>query len=119
MNFASHTRLLLVSLLPLLAACGSKNSDTLIGKNVDMNAIVETNADDLNSAENDLAATQEPSKQASEVATAQRQEPQTPSSSKAQAHSPGATRAITGTGDSEAVSVNQVQDNQGQDSNLE
>ena len=40
--------------LPLVAGCGSNNQDSLVGKNVNMNAIVETNSDEVNAAANDL-----------------------------------------------------------------
>jgi hypothetical protein len=48
--------LALAAVLPLLAACGSKSQDSLVGKNVDLNSIVETNANEVNVANDDLAS---------------------------------------------------------------
>ena len=39
-----------LALAPLLGGCGSKNPDTMIGKNINMNAIVDANAVDENVA---------------------------------------------------------------------
>jgi hypothetical protein len=58
-------------LLPLVAGCGSQNQDSLIGKNVDLNAIVETNSDEVNAAADDMAEA------AANQSTSTAQQPQT------------------------------------------
>lgn len=53
--------------LPLVAACGSKSQDTLVGKKVDLNTIVETNSDEANSTSNDLTSTAAATNQSSSI----------------------------------------------------
>lgn len=45
----------LITMTLFLAACGSSSQDSLVGKNINMNAIVDANEIDNNYAENEAA----------------------------------------------------------------
>lgn len=110
------------ALLPLVAGCGSKQQDSLVGKNVDLNAIVATNSDEANAAANDVTSTQ--------TATAQSNSTwQQPGTANVSAPAPAPRRStgrthVAGNGSGDATvsndtALNQTQDDTTEPSNLE
>jgi outer membrane murein-binding lipoprotein Lpp len=105
--------------LALLPACRSKNPDSLVGKNIDMNAIVDTNSADLNAAGN--VSGMEAARPTNEVAPPKLTAPKT-STVQERANSSSSATSAMNVGNSEAPdesTVNQASDGPHQLSNQE